>query len=166
MRKTWIIAAMVLAGAATSPADAQGPRVTTRSTMKNDVGIELLGKALLYSFGYQRMVSPSIGLEVGLGGFGGGGSGADEAILFIPAAAKFYLIPKDGSLYLTAGGVFVTGTTDSGPFGDNATDAYGLAGLGFEFRSQGGFTFRASAYSLFGGGGWAIWPGFSFGYAF
>jgi hypothetical protein len=167
MRKnTALLGAMVLAGAVFTSAQAQGPRPLTRVTLKNDVGIELLGKALLYSFGYQRTVSPSFGLEVGLGGFGGGGDGTSEAVVFITASAKLYIITKDCCLYLTGGGVIVTGTTDTGPFSDNATDAYGLAGLGFEMRSQGGFTFRITAYTLFGGGGWFVWPGLGLGYAF
>ena len=146
-------------------AQAQGPRLLTRATMKNDVGIELLGKAVIYSFNYQRMVSPSLGLEIGLGALGGTSSGSGGGILFVPAGVKFYLIPKDGTLYLTAGGVLAKGVTDEGPF-EGGTDAYAFAGLGFEFRSPGGFLFRGTAYSLIADGGWFIWPGLTVGYAF
>jgi len=59
----------------------------------------------------------------------------------------------------------VSASTNSGPF-DNATDFYGDVGLGFEFRSTGGFLFRGTAYVLFANGGYFIWPGISFGYAF
>lgn len=155
----------ILLAAAVSPSAAQAPMLA-RTTMKNDVGIELLGKAVIYSFNYQRMVSRSVGLEVGLGALGGGGSGSGGSIVFVPVGAKFYLIPKDGSIYLTAGGVFITGTVTDGPFSDGASDVYGFAGLGFEFRSPGGFTFRGTAYSLIAEGGWFIWPGLSLGYAF
>lgn len=45
------LGAMLVGCVIVSAAEAQGPRLTTRTTMKNDVGIELLGKALVYSFG-------------------------------------------------------------------------------------------------------------------
>ncbi|HEX9610988.1 MAG TPA: hypothetical protein VF978_03800, partial [Gemmatimonadales bacterium] len=87
--------------------------------------------------------------------------------IFIPVSAKLYLIPKDGSLYVTGGAVFVTAAADQGPFDSgSAADFYGQLGLGFEFRSPGGFLFRGTAYGLFGNGSWFIWPGLSVGYAF
>jgi hypothetical protein len=160
-----VVGAVTLLLSAGAAAQAQGPRVLTRTTMKNDVGIELLGKAVIYSFNYQRMVSPSVGLEIGLGALGGGGSGSSGGIVMIPAGVKFYFIPQDGTLYLAAGGVLANGITDEGPF-NGGTDAYAYGGLGFEFRSPGGFLFRGTAYSLIAGGGWFIWPGLSVGYAF
>jgi hypothetical protein len=111
------------------------------------------------------MVGNSLGLEAGFGALGGGGTSTSTSIFFFPVNAKVYLIPKDGTLYLTGGAVLVTASTSSGPF-DNATDFYGDVGLGFEFRSPGGFLFRGTAYALFAGGGWFIWPGLTIGYAF
>jgi len=161
------IGAAILLCAAVSQGQAQGAaKPLVRATMRNDVGIELLGKALAYSFSYQRMVSNSLGLEVGLGALGGGGSSSgNTTIVFVPVSAKVYLIPRDGTLYLTGGAVLVTASTSSGPF-DTATNFYGDVGLGFEFRSPGGFLFRGTAYVLFADGGYFIWPGISFGYAF
>lgn len=166
MRLPSVVLATSLLVFAVTSAPAQGAAPLVRNTMKNDVSIELLGKAVIYSFNYQRMVSQAVGLEVGVGALGGGGSGSGGSIVFVPIGAKFYLIPKDGSLYLTAGGVFITGTVTDGPFSGGASDVYGFAGLGFEFRSAGGFTFRGTAYSLIADGGWFIWPGLSLGYAF
>jgi hypothetical protein len=136
----------------------------TRERLKNDVGIELLGKAALYSFNYQYTLNRQIGLEVGLGAFSAGTAESNATILFVPIGAKFYLIPKDGSLYLTGGITALTAGTDAGPFED--TGAYGYAGLGFEFRSETGFTFRGTAYGLFSGDGFFIWPGLTLAYAF
>jgi hypothetical protein len=164
-RLTAIGAALLLC-TAVSQGQAQGAgKPLVRATMRNDVGIELLGKALAYSFSYQRMLNNSLGLEVAVGALGGGGSSTSSTLLFVPVSAKFYLIPKDGTLYLTGGAVLVSASTNSGPF-DNATDFYGDVGLGFEFRSTGGFLFRGTAYVLFANGGYFIWPGISFGYAF
>jgi hypothetical protein len=167
MRRLVAIGAAILVGAAGSQGQAQGsPAGISRATLRNDVGIELLGRALLYSFSYQRMLSAPVGLDVGLGVLGGSSSGDNTSIIFVPVGVRLYLIPKDGSLFLTGGGVLVTGSVDSGPFSDSATDTYGYAGLGFEYRSVGGFLFRTTAYGLFAGGDYFIWPGLSIGYAF
>lgn len=143
-----------------------GQAQNSRKDHRNDVGIELLGKAALYSFEYQRLVTPSLGLEAGLGVIGSGGGGESATVIFVPVGARFYMIPKDGSLFLTGGAVWVSGILDSGPFSDNASDAYGFGGLGFEYRATGGFLFRGSAYVLFGSGGYFIWPGITVGFAF
>ena len=160
------IGVAILLCAAVPQGHAQGAAKTlVRATMPNDLGIELLGKALLYSFSYQRMLGTTFGLEAGLGALGSGGTSTSTTIVFVPLSAKVYLIPKDGTLYLTGGAVLVTASTSSGPF-DSATDFYGDVGLGFEFRSPGGFLFRGTAYGLFAGGSYFIWPGITLGYAF
>ncbi len=141
-------------------------RPISRATLPNDIGIELLGKAAIYSFSYQRMLVPAIGVEAGVGALGGGSASDNAVIVFVPVSAKLYLIPRDGSVYLTGGVVFVTGSADSGPFDESATDFYGQAGLGFEFRSGGGFLIRGTAYTLFAEGEFFIWPGLTAGYAF
>lgn len=131
----------------------------SRTSLPNDFGIELLGKGAIYSFSYQRMVTPSLGLQASLAVLGG----SDAAIVFIPLGGKLYFVPKDGSPFLTGGIVILTGSGDSGPIEGGA---YGYAGLGFEFRSKGGLLFRGTAYGLFTGEGFIIWPGLHIGYAF
>jgi hypothetical protein len=161
-----VMGGLVCALASSLPAQAPAARASTRVTLRNDVSIELLGKAALYSFGYQRMVTPALGLEVGLGAIGGGSSSENATIVFAPIGGKLYVIPKDGSLFLAAGAVLVSASVTDGPFSDSGTDSYGYAGLGFEFRSSGGFMFRGTAYGLFSGGEYFIWPGITIGYAF
>lgn len=134
-------------------------RAQTRETLRNDIGIELLGKGALYSFSYQRMITPSLGLQGGLAALGATGS----TVVLVPLGAKLYFLPKNGSPYVTGGIVILTGTIDSGPI-ESAT--YGFAGLGFEFRSKGGFLLRGTAYGLFYEGEYVIWPGLHVGYAF
>ena len=164
-RLTAISAALLLCAVSSQGHAQNAPKPLVRATMRNDVGIELLGKAVVYSFSYQRMVGSSLGLEIAVGALGGSGSSSSSTLLFVPLSAKFYLIPKDGTLYVTGGPVLVSASTTSGPF-DTATDFYGSLGLGFEFRSTGGFLFRGTAYGLFANGGYFIWPGLSVGYAF
>jgi hypothetical protein len=146
-----------------SPAASQD---LVREKLKSDVGIELLGKALLYSFHYQYTPVKQFGLEVGLGALGGGDSEDNTTLIFVPFGGKFYIIPKDGSLYVAAGGVFLNASTDSGPFSDSGSTSYGYAGLGFEYRAEGGLLFRGTAYGLIAGGSFFIWPGLTVGYAF
>ncbi|HEV8382296.1 MAG TPA: hypothetical protein VGQ29_11955 [Gemmatimonadales bacterium] len=161
------LGATVLLCATVAQGYAQGaPTTLTRATMRNDFGVEVLGKALLYSFSYQRMVGTSFGLEAGFAAFGGGSASGSSTIAFFPLSAKVYLFPKNGSLYLTGGAVLITASTNSGPFSDNAAAFYGDVGLGFEARSRSGFVFRSTLYGLFGGGSYFIWPGVTIGYAF
>ena len=161
------LGATVLLCATVAQGHAQGaPTTLTRATLRNDFGVELLGKALIYSFSYQRMVGTTLGLEAGLAAYGGGAASGSTTLAFFPLGAKVYLFPKNSSLYLTGGAVLVTASTNSGPFSDNAAAFYGDAGLGFEVRSPGGFVFRGTVYGLFGGGGYFIWPGVTLGYAF
>jgi hypothetical protein len=133
----------------------------SRTTLRNDFGIELLGKAALYSFSYQRMIAPALGLQAGISALGG--SATDATVVFIPLGGKLYLAPKDASPFLTGGVVVLSGTSDSGPID---TRTYGYAGFGFEYRSIGGFLFRGTAYGLIAGGEFFIWPGLHIGYAF
>ena len=157
-KKTVILCTVLMLFSVFSKNSAQAQ---SRTTLRNDFGIELLGKAALYSFSYQHMVTSAVGLQASLAALGG--SAADATIVFIPLGGKFYFVPKDGSPFLTGGIVVLTGSSDSGPI-ESAT--YGYAGLGFEFRSTAGFLFRGTAYGLIAGGEFFIWPGLHIGYAF
>jgi len=161
-------AAFLLAAASQAAAQAAtAPHPNTRSTMRNDVSLELLGKSALYTFAYQRMITPAFGLEVGVSALGGStSSGGNSTVVFVPLGAKMYVIPKDGSLFLTGGINIVTATFSDGPFSDTGSGTFGYAGLGFEFRSSGGFMIRGTAYGLFASGDYFIWPGLTVGYAF
>lgn len=135
----------------------------SRMNLPNDFGIELLGKAAVYSFSYQHMLSNALGLQAGLSALGGGSDDENVTILFIPAGAKLYFVPKDGSPFVTGGLVFLTGAYD---WQDTESTTYFYLGLGFEYRSNSGFLFRGSAYGLIFDGSFFIWPGLHVGYAF
>ncbi len=134
----------------------------SRAELRNDVGLELAGKGALYSFSYQRMVTPSVGLQAGLAVWNQ--NLFNPTVVFIPLGGKFYFAPKNASPFLTGGVVMVTGQFDSGPIDTDI--AYGYAGFGFEYRSPAGFLFRGTAYGLFFDGEFVIWPGLHIGYAF
>ena len=132
----------------------------SRAELRNDVGLELLGKGVYYSFSYQRMVTPSVGLQAGLAAWNGV---FNPTVVIIPLGGKFYFVPKDASPFLTGGVVVATGSFDPGPI---ETGTFGYVGFGFEYRSTGGFLFRGTAYGLFADGEFVIWPGLHIGYAF
>ena len=138
----------------------------SRLEYPNDFGFELAGKSLVYSFTYQRMLNHFIGIEGGISAIGGGDSDDNATVLFFPLGAKAYLLPKNGSPFITGGIVFINASVDSGPFDESASSSYAYAGLGFEFRAEGGFIFRGTAYGLISEGSFFIWPGLHVGYAF
>ncbi|MDD4857225.1 MAG: hypothetical protein PHD74_03865 [Candidatus Krumholzibacteria bacterium] len=166
MNKRSLIACALAAVFASAPLASQrtSAQELVRERLKSDFGIELLGKAALYSFNYQYTLSRQLGIEAGIGALGGGTGDDNATVAFIPIGAKLYLIPKDGSVYLTGGVTIVTAGTDSGPFDDSTS--FGFIGVGFEFRAETGFTFRGTAYSLLSNDGFFIWPGLTLAYAF
>jgi hypothetical protein len=158
----WILG-LICAAACLAPASLSSQELI-RDRLKSDVGIELLGKAAIYSFHYQYVPNRMLGFEVGLGALGGGTGDDNATVAFFPIGVRLYLIPKDGTLFLNGGLTIVTAGTDSGPFDDSTS--FGFAGLGFEFRADSGFIFRGTAYGLFSGDGFFIWPGLTLAYAF
>jgi hypothetical protein len=101
MHKCIIVALTVVVCAAICLAPSRADtQELIRERLKSDVGIELLGKAVIYSFYYQYTVNRLLGLEAGLGALGGGSAEDNATVLFIPIGAKLYLVPKDGSLFL------------------------------------------------------------------
>ncbi len=57
MLRTTVVALITFIGLSTFAH--KSVHAQSRTTLKNDFGIELLGKAAIYSFSYQRMVTPS-----------------------------------------------------------------------------------------------------------
>jgi hypothetical protein len=166
---TALTTALAADAGAQSAAGEPGAGTAVREALPNDFCIEILGRSILYNFSYQRMLNPYVGLEAGFSALGGGSVSGDEGstLLFGTAGGRLYFTRKDGSPFVTAGGVLLSVTTDAGPFGeDHSTGNYGYLGLGLEFRSRGGMLFRGTAYGLVAEGGFFIWPGLTAGYAF
>ncbi len=132
-----------------------------RENLPNAVDLELLGKCLIYSFSYQRMVAEPFGLEGGVSLFGD----QEESIFFFTFGAKVYFLKKDASPFIGAGYTGATNATEKGPLNEGV-NGFGYVGPGFEFRSEGGFIARATVYGLITGKGAQIWPGVSIGIAF
>jgi len=147
----------------------------TRVTNPNGVGVEILGRNLLYGIFYDHVVSDDIAA-----GFGFGTvptkrlihTGDGDAAIMVPAYMNFYLFRDQNSPFGTAG---VTLIPNADNIKDSKTTVGGLKfmdsavmpviGLGWESRMDSGFLFRFSAYGLIGES-FAPWAGFSFGYSF
>src|SRR5512137_1016447 len=114
-----------------------------RKEKPNDFTFELGGHCLLYSANYQRLIHPMFGLEIGASYIGGGSSGDTAGIFFLSGGGRFYLINKNASPYLSAGVVYLSASTDAGPFEGSGSGVYFYASPGFELRMVGGFVFRA-----------------------
>jgi hypothetical protein len=154
---------------AAQPAGGEGaPVASVREAMPNDFCIEILGRALLYNFSYQRMLNAHLGLEVSASALGSGSTSGDESetLLFGSLGGRLYVTRKEGSPFLTAGIVLASLSTNEGPFGDDSsTGSYGYLGPGLEYRARGGMLFRGTAYGLVAEGGFFVWPGLTVGYA-
>jgi hypothetical protein len=137
-----------------------------RMTKPNDFTLELGGKCLLYSLGYQRTINPNFGLEASIAYFGAGSSSDNVGVFFLSGGARAYFIKKDASPYISGGIVWVSAGTSAGPFSsDSSSGVYFYASPGFEYRMAGGFLFRAGVYFLFKNE-FFVWPGLTLGIAF
>jgi hypothetical protein len=129
--------------------------------LPNDFSIELLGRCLLYSFSYQRMLNQNLGIELGVAGLGGSGGG----VIFFSGGARAYFSEKNASPCIAGGIVFLTDPTSKGPFSGSESVSWGYLGPGFEYRSAGGFLLRGTLYFLVRDG-FFVWPGVHLGIAF
>lgn len=155
--------------AAAQGAAADASSLPLRQAMPNDFCIEILGRSLLYNFSYQRMLNANLGLEASISALGAGSTDGDggSTIIFTSLGGRLYMTRKEGSPFVTGGGVLVSASTDAGPFGDDeSTGSYGYLGVGLEYRARGGMLFRGTAYGLVAEGGFFIWPGLTVGYGF
>lgn len=153
-----LVAALVLSATTLS--------AQSRIQKPNDFTLELGGKCILYSLGYQRTIAPNFGLEAGLSYFGAGGGGDAVSAMFVTGGARAYLLKKDASPYISGGIAWVSADTDAGPFGEGSgSGVYFYASPGFEYRTTGGFLFRAGVYFLIRDG-FFVWPGITLGIGF
>jgi hypothetical protein len=140
---------------------ANGAFAQARAELPDDVTLELLGRCFLYSFSYQHTFDERAGLELGFSVLGG----SDASAVFFSAGGRFYLSKRNAAPCISAGIVFLSAGTSSGPFDTNASTTYAYLGPGFEYRSDGGFVFRGTLNFLIRDG-FFVWPGFQIGVAF
>lgn len=146
-------------------------------TSRGQVGLELLGAALLYSFSGSYLVTDQIALNAGLSYFTLSSSStgltykASVGVTQIPLSVSFLFGGPDHHFEVLGGGdlLFASASVSGNGVADRATGSGFIPEIGAGYRywpAAGGFHFRATMYGLAIPSNFAIWPGFSFGYAF
>lgn len=141
----------------------------TSPTSQNSVYLELLGNGLLYSLNYDRLITESIGLRVGVSYQ----KPNSEEIVTVPIMIQY--LTGSGNSKLELGiGVCLVSQPDRSSFSFLDDDkefegsgALGTATIGYRYqRADEGLVFRAGFTPLFGSIG--FWPlaGISIGYGF
>src|SRR4051812_23718479 len=84
----------------------------TRPTNPNMLGVEALGRGLLYSVDYDRVMGEDMVAGFGIGSTGTKNSG--PTVTLLPIYANWYFIRDQGSPFLTAGASVVTSSNVQG----------------------------------------------------
>lgn len=167
----------LLFGSASASAAVGGPlSAHTRVTNPSAVYVEMLGRAMLYSFGFDQVVNDDIAVGVGLGtvstNFHDTDRDTGETATFIPAYMNYYFQQKAGSPFVTGGVTMILnhastkGTdTSTGSLQIPSSSVMPTFGGGYENRGDNGFLFRVTGY-LIAGKTLTPWIGFTFGYGF
>lgn len=152
-------------------ADGTSDTVTSSNPFNpSTISVELLGRGGVYSFDYDKMVSDSVALGVGLSYFSVSLFETNVSAVIIPVYVNYYFSTTPSRGFLTGGAdIVVASASDRSGIGLGSftgTGAAGVVGGGYEYRGTSGFLFRAAPYLIVGTGGIAITAGFSFGVAF
>jgi hypothetical protein len=138
-----------------SSAEAQ----TVAENGPNFVGVELLGRAFLYSINYERYITPRFGIGAGLATW----EINNRVIAIVPMYASVTPIGHTHSPYFTAG---MTLGVRASTFYDNPTAALGTVGAGYQYISNRGFVIRPTLHVVFDRQNHAFWPGIMIGRRF
>ena len=164
-QKQWLLfALMVSISVLPQLSDAEHTRVTH----PNVIGVEMLGRGLLYSVQFDRMLDDDFAAGISLGTV----SAQSQTVTLIPVYMNYYFKREQGSLLATAGvDVVASGNSANGSkatvsgleFPSNSV--LPLFGFGYENRSDANFLFRVNGYGIIAST-FIPWIGFTFGYAF
>ncbi|MEW6055446.1 MAG: hypothetical protein AB1540_02440 [Bdellovibrionota bacterium] len=129
----------------------------------NAFSIEALGRAALYSFNYDRSVSESVGVGLGMSYWGASAGNIKASVLILPVYTNVYFSPHSSRGFLTGGLDLVFASAKVDDYAFSGSGALAVLGGGYEYRGDGGFLFRAAPYILVGSQV-QIWGGLSFGF--
>lgn len=148
----------------------------TRVTNPNSIGVEVLGRGLLYGIQFDRVLNDDMAAGIAFGAIAtktAAGLDSGRTASFIPVFMNYYFAREAGSIYLTAGATIVTNANDLNGLSANmgnltftSSAVLGTVGVGYESRSDNGFLFRVCAYGIIGGSTIVPWGGATFGFAF
>lgn len=146
---------------------------STSGPPPNIAGLELLGRGLVYSFNYERLLTHRIGVGGGLAYWSISSSGlfapsSKSTTFVIPAYLSWTPIGRNHSPYLAAGVTMATSKATEVLLGNtrNRFGAFSTLTLGYQYRSGRGIVVRPTVSRIAIDGDNALWPGITLGYAF
>ena len=147
----------------------------TRITNPNALGLELLGRGMLYTLNYDRVISDDMSAGFGIGTVSTrflNDQDTGKSATLVPAYLNYYLTRDAGSLFGSAGVTLVTNSSDVKGFKSSTGNLefpsgaiLPTFGVGYENRGDAGFLVRVTAYGVLGKS-LTPWLGFMFGFAF
>lgn len=147
----------------------------TRVTNPNALTAEVGGRGLLYSLGFDRVLSEQLSAGVSIGSVpmnNSDGTSSGLTATLVPVFINFYFAEEMSSPFLTFGVNWVlnsgsvSGLTSSpGNIEFSTSPLQPTFGLGWEYRSDPGFLVRVTAYGIYGNR-LAPWGGLTLGYSF
>jgi hypothetical protein len=148
----------------------------TRVTYPSALSIEVLGRNMLYSIGFDQVVNDNIAAGVGFGTvsmiFPNTDVDANKTATFVPVYMNYYFMKEGGTPYVTGGVTLITNhssvknlETSTGGLKIPTSSVMPVFGAGYENRGDTGFLFRVTGYAV-AGKSVAPWVGFTFGYVF
>ncbi len=142
----------------------------TRVTYPSVLGVEVLGRGLVYSVFFDRALDDQLVAGIGFGHVKLTSPSKTDTVTVIPVYANYYFAREAGSLFASGGVTVATADVDNLKSNTSGVE-FGSApivptvGLGYENRSDAKFLFRMAAYALVAENV-RPWVGFSLGYAF
>lgn len=132
-----------------------------RNLRRNAMSLELLGRGGIYSVNYDYSFSKQLAIGAGVALYSSGSASVGA----FPVYASYYLGENANRLMFTGGPTLVTASASIDSGSVKGSGLAGAIGIGYEYRGDSGFLFRAVPYLNFG----AIsgpWLGVSGGYTF
>lgn len=136
------------------------------------VGMDLLGPAIAYSFGGSYLFGDHFAVNAGVSAFSITTNTDSGSLFLIPLSGSGLFGGPDHHFEVTAGVTPVIGSarttnTDGNRERVTGSGAYFTGGIGYRYwPALGGFHFRATGYVIAGNSAVTPWLGFQFGYAF
>jgi hypothetical protein len=136
---------------------------------RNLIGLEVLGRAGIYSVNYERLVTPRIAVGIGFARWsvsGGFFSYAKTSTVHLPMYVSWNPLGDIHSLYIAAGSTMSLSKREYlSTRSSFQSTVMGTATLGYQFRSLSGFLVRPSVSYLSNDRG-IFWPGLTIGLTF
>jgi hypothetical protein len=155
----WILPAALAASLVATPRDLRAQSEQDR----NLLGGEVLGRAMVYSLNYERMLGARFGAGAGFAFWGNG----EENFTLVPLYLSFTPVGRRHALYTSAGATIGTSNV---PLFTTSTQregfAFGTVTAGYQFRSSRGYILRPVVHFVYGRDSSILWPGFTIGRTF